>query len=84
VPLQEGTEHGGAPVSFFMNHAPPGRGPTLHMHRYALTEHVTRQALAWSRYFDATDVLREVDEFMERYRPAMIAHGNVISQSGPG
>lgn len=46
-----------------------------------LTEHVTRQALAWSRYVDATEILREVDGLMERYPPAMIApaHGNVIS-----
>jgi len=46
-----------------------------------LTEHVTRQALVWSRFIDATAVLREVDELMERYPPAVIApaHGNVIS-----
>ena len=46
-----------------------------------LTEHVTRQALAWSRFVDATEILREVDELMERYPPAIIApaHGNVIS-----
>src|SRR5262249_37555734 len=46
-----------------------------------LTEHVTRQALDWSRYVDATPILDEVDRLMERYPPAMIApaHGNVIS-----
>ncbi len=46
-----------------------------------LTEHVTRQALVWSRFVDATAVLREVDELMTRYPPRVIApaHGNVIS-----
>lgn len=46
-----------------------------------LTEHVTRQALDWSRYVDATAILDEVDRLLERYPPAMIApaHGNVIS-----
>lgn len=46
-----------------------------------LTEHVTRQALVWSRYVDAAAVLAEVDELMTRYPPRMIApaHGNVIS-----
>jgi flavorubredoxin len=46
-----------------------------------LTEHVTRQALAWSRYVDATELLREVDDLMERYPSEMVApaHGNVIS-----
>lgn len=46
-----------------------------------LTEHVTRQALDWSRYVDAGPILAEVEGLMRRYPPAMIApaHGNVIS-----
>ncbi len=49
--------------------------------RVELAEHVTRQAPVWSRFIDATSVLREVDELIERYPPRVIApaHGNVTS-----
>ena len=33
--LFQGGAHGGAPVSFFVTHTPPGRGPGLHVHPYA-------------------------------------------------
>jgi quercetin dioxygenase-like cupin family protein len=30
----EGGPRGGAPVSFFVTHTPPGKGPGLHVHPY--------------------------------------------------
>ncbi len=45
------------------------------------TEKVTRSALDWSRYLDATPLLAEVDRIFQTYPTSIIApaHGNVIT-----
>jgi flavorubredoxin len=42
---------------------------------------ITRAALSWSRYVDASPMFEEVDDLLNRYPTEMIApaHGNVIS-----
>lgn len=74
----EGADHSGANVSFFLGHAPPGRGPSLHRHDYAEVFIV----LEGQAIFRTADEEREVAAGHVVVVPAGEPHGFTASGEG--